>query len=404
MKTLWRVLINAAILCVSAVSFLLLTELGLRAAHFNPPEYVTTERYREVGLLYRPHSSAHWYGQLGSPSDYANVVTTNAQGLHDADHSFEKPPGVYRILFLGDSYVEAFQVPLEKAFFKIIEKELNKDPARPFGAKKVEVIAIGRSGAGSAQEILDLVDLGLKYSPDLVLAELLDQNDFKDDLFFTVRQKKPEPTKRTDFVDEFRKTREALAPYDRVLLFKNSLLNRWIAFQVMEFIRKPEAERSNREIYRTDLAIYEKPGSGLFDDSRGAWENAFKITVSNHVRMKQLAEAAGARYAVFFPDNPMIYNPACAKGIEALFPAYKGGLDYTRPISRAKAIFDRAGVPYADLNPVFEQNFRKKADKGHWQHDGHWNVHGHKLTAEYLKNYVIKNFGGRPDLPKERGL
>ncbi|PYQ23833.1 MAG: hypothetical protein DMF81_07510 [Acidobacteria bacterium] len=49
----------------------------------------------------------------------------NSHGFRDYERTWEKPPNTYRILVLGDSYVEAFQVPLERAFPALLEVRLN---------------------------------------------------------------------------------------------------------------------------------------------------------------------------------------------------------------------------------------------------------------------------------------
>ena len=49
----------------------------------------------------------------------------NREGLRDVEHQYAKPPGVFRILVLGDSFVEAMHVPLESTFPRRLEERLN---------------------------------------------------------------------------------------------------------------------------------------------------------------------------------------------------------------------------------------------------------------------------------------
>jgi len=75
--------------------------------------------------------------------EYSSKVEVNSQGWPDTEHSFEKPEGVYRILILGDSFVENFQVPFEKRFFRQLQDKLGS---------KFEIIAMGRGNTGTAQQ------------------------------------------------------------------------------------------------------------------------------------------------------------------------------------------------------------------------------------------------------------
>jgi lysophospholipase L1-like esterase len=73
-----------------------------------------------------------------------NKVQFNGWGFHDRARSNDG--GAYRILFLGDSMVEAEQVPSDATFTALVEKKL---AAR---GKPVEAINAGVSGAGTAYE------------------------------------------------------------------------------------------------------------------------------------------------------------------------------------------------------------------------------------------------------------
>src|SRR5437588_4465952 len=52
-------------------------------------------------------------GRSVKPGLYDVVVRVNSAGFRDKEHSIEKPPGVRRVALVGDSVVEALQMPFE---------------------------------------------------------------------------------------------------------------------------------------------------------------------------------------------------------------------------------------------------------------------------------------------------
>ena len=65
---------------------------------------------------------------------------------------------------LGDSFIEAFQVPFEKTVGEVLGRELSTLRGTP-----VEVLNFGVGGYGTTQELLTLKQQVWKYSPDLVV-------------------------------------------------------------------------------------------------------------------------------------------------------------------------------------------------------------------------------------------
>ncbi len=361
----------------------LAAELVLRAARLAPPDVVTPEMFGQIQAMYdRPSASFVWSGRIGQRIEFRNVVKTNSLHLHDAEHTKEKQEGTYRILFLGDSFVEALQVPLEDTFFRMLEARLNEDPPAFLGGKKAEVIAIGRSGAGAMQETVDLLSIGLSYSPDFVVALLLDQNDFKDDLFYTARTNRLKTRSRhADFWSD--PALKELKFLRRLIVLESSYLNRWLAYGLYEVSRRKRTDRELREAYETDLLIFEKHRSGTGEMAR-IWENAFRITASRHVAMKKLLETRGIGYAAVLIDNPFSYDNARQKAVYRILPRFEGRLDFTLPRDRLKELFRNQGTRFVDLNPVFEEAFHN-GKRMHFRWDGHWNKEGHRLAAAAIE-------------------
>jgi hypothetical protein len=96
-------------------------------------------------------------------SEYRHGFDTNSQGFRGfREYSLEKPSNVYRIIALGDSVTLGHGVEDDETFCAVLEKRLSQ--IRP-----TEVINMGVSGFGTAEELIQLRNIGFKYNPDLVI-------------------------------------------------------------------------------------------------------------------------------------------------------------------------------------------------------------------------------------------
>ena len=101
---------------------------------------------------------------------------TNAQGFrNDRDFLLSRQPGTLRILAVGDSHTEGFEVSQEATYSVRLEKLLAES------GKQAEVYNTGVSGFGTAEELVFLENSGLSYHPDIVVLGFF-RNDFGDNL------------------------------------------------------------------------------------------------------------------------------------------------------------------------------------------------------------------------------
>ncbi len=92
------------------------------------------------------------------------VGESNRLGFRDRDHAVAKPPGVYRIVVLGDSVGLGLKVArTEDTFPALLEKILRRR------GKNAEVINLSVTGYNTQQEVESFLEKGLAFSPDLVL-------------------------------------------------------------------------------------------------------------------------------------------------------------------------------------------------------------------------------------------
>src|SRR5437016_4900699 len=170
---------------------LALVEIGLRLIGYSYPEFYVSDARRGYSL--RPNMEG-WYRKEGEAN-----VRINSDGLRDREHWKIKPLNTFRIAVLGDSFVEALQVPFEESFCYLIEQQLRSCPAR--AGHDVEVINFGVSGYGTAQELITLRNQVWQYSPDIVLLAFTTNNDISDNVrglkkadeipYFVLRDGKP---------------------------------------------------------------------------------------------------------------------------------------------------------------------------------------------------------------------
>jgi lysophospholipase L1-like esterase len=135
-------------------------------------ELIATLIFGEQGKFPRKVIGAPWGLRTNDPhshyrhksADFTAWFTINGQGMRaERDYAYTKPPGVKRILMLGDSFTIGYEVRAESTFASVLERSLR---ARGY---TVEVLNAGVSGFGTAEEYLYLVREGLKYHPDVVV-------------------------------------------------------------------------------------------------------------------------------------------------------------------------------------------------------------------------------------------
>ena len=94
----------------------------------------------------------------------------NGAGFRDTDHVLRKPAGIERVVVLGDSVTEGYEVEWTDVFAQVLQSRLGD---------QYEVINIAAGGLNTPQEIHLFERVGSRYSPDLVVLNfVLNDVDF----------------------------------------------------------------------------------------------------------------------------------------------------------------------------------------------------------------------------------
>jgi hypothetical protein len=296
---------------------------------------------------------------------------------------------------LGDSFAEAFQVPMEQTFWTVMEQKLSSC-AGSIG-RKVEVLNFGVSGFSTARELVLLRQRVWQYNPDIVLLLVTTRND--------VRDNSPALNRYGNSPLPYFVYREGALKLDdsRLVVRSHSLffrLQQSFVGRTFDWLRTHSRVMGLLDATRdTYLWRQEQAGSkdgdgaevGLDDEvfsppTSSDWHEAWDITERLITQMRNEVKAKEAKFLVVTGSSSIQVNPDAALRNEYMKRLNVDTLFY--PDLRIKSLSDRQGVEvltlapslldYATRNQVLLHGSKETKGKGHW------NQTGHRLVGELI--------------------
>lgn len=354
-KTWWT---NGVLIVVSILASIILCEVLV--ATVVPQNLGTWGMTRDGITSHVPNLSVYL-------TQFKQVIRTNSHGMRDREHSIVKAPGTFRILILGDSFMEANQVAFEDSFASLLESELKgKLPGT------IEIVNASVSGWGTDDELTYLMRYGFEFQPDLVLLGITLHNDIQDNLaqeFHSymngeLHEKPRQDIPPVDYVilqiKEFLASHSHL--YQIILRVKNSS---WVQYEGSRLSSHVAAllskEESNEEVIRgwgmTRLLLRKMK---VETEKRGIALIAFMIPLWVQVSEEQLS--------IFLAKHQLALTEIV--------------LD--KPQLRLKEIGSQENLQTIDLLEVFRAAEQKDPGKLYLLGDGHWTAAGQYLAAKFV--------------------
>lgn len=360
---------------LSIIASLLLVEVIVRVFNLGGDYFFRHDDY--IGYIHIPNRVG-WILNRGEGSKVK--IQINSFGLRDREYSLKKPPSTKRILILGDSYAEAFQVNLEDSFEEILENMLN----RKSGQFRYEVANGGVSGFGTDNELLFYRHLGRQFSPDLVILTFV-LNDVRENSYTFEKRYKGE-VREPYFILEDGKLK--LMNYPSVRGFESlrtfvveNIHTFFYLWRFFQFRKLKENAVNENEGMPLQFEIY-LPG---YDKE---WEDAWQLTKALILQLRREVEADGAKFMlVTITQSVQLY----AKHREIYFKEFpemrNQEWDWPKPNRIISGFCAQHQITLLDLLPAFEQYAETHDQVLHYP-GGHWNALGHELTAEQLYEFI----------------
>lgn len=111
--------------------------------------------------------------------EWDHEFKVNSLGFRDSETPISKPDGVFRVLLIGDSFIEGESVPLEDTAAWLVESELTRELDR-----EIEVINMGVMSYSPLIYERVLRMKGVQLNPDLVIVAI-DMSDYQNDYSYS---------------------------------------------------------------------------------------------------------------------------------------------------------------------------------------------------------------------------
>jgi len=150
-------------------------------------ELVSSYRYDKWKEEFKENGD--WYGKLTIPSNnevlmweyrpssvgdkYGAVIETNEHGFRDVSHTLEKPDGISRIAFVGDSVTLGIGVENDATFTRLFDREIKARGS----SETVETLSFAVDGYSAIQVIELIRAKATAFDPDTVIYVMC-MNDF----------------------------------------------------------------------------------------------------------------------------------------------------------------------------------------------------------------------------------
>jgi hypothetical protein len=316
----------------------------------------------------------------------------NTEGMNDVDHTIEKPQGVYRIAVIGDSYVEAIQLPLRHAYFKVLENELQSK------GYTVEVLAFGVGGFGTLQEYYLLRDYAFKYKPDLVVLSFLTYNDVRNNSLALERSlDMPYATLDTAghlHFEPFHLRGEYVKAFEsplRSLLFDRSHLIRFI-YRLSNHSATFRNALARLGLHTPTVVGQESQDTNdelYFVEQPLEWEKAWNVTEALIRKTKEDTESHQAQFMLFSLSNDDQLSKENFSRIEKKYPRVQ--LDPELPEKRLVKFTQKENIPYLSALPSMKKLF-ERGIVVHPACHGHWSKEASKQAGIVLSEFVVEHF------------
>jgi lysophospholipase L1-like esterase len=360
----------------------ILAGIELILPRVGPRDHVTHHRFGN-----RPYALLPNADHRAVDHNFDVTFRANSLGFNDVDHALEKAPGRYRLLLLGDSFVEGYQIPAERNVARVLEARAAAD------GRSLEAIAMGISGYGQSHELATYEVVGRPFHADEVVLFFC-PNDVWNNLvgvegedgppFYTIGAD-GELVATLAGAEETPPSAAVYRKHERKPRFPGLRALRRMAKDAVRMLNR-EARGAARAGALAELPAERRPGKGerkrdvaagppgVRPDQKAMFEKLV------HAMKRDIVDRDGSRAIAVIVSGNSRQEPSRS---------------YVRLKEWVAATFAREGIATLDLDDAFRARARAERRYPSWEDDLHWNETGHAWAAEAIYAAIAPNLDSR---------
>jgi lysophospholipase L1-like esterase len=323
------------------------------------------------------------------------IIETNSEGMSWKEVTREKPQGLTRIAFVGDSFTFGNWAPsVAESFVGVVDGELR--------SKGVEVLNFGVGGYGVDDLELLIQEEVIAFQPDLVVLAFFNGNDFRDtylgigkhDVSSGTAVLRPEVILKKvppESIGDLESLEAAL---------RQKSATDWIS-RVKDGLRTYSAFA--RMLERAKDGLLERNGRGKAPSADGVFHVSRDFMGYNYWSQNPYSELAREAKDVTLAILHRIYARLRESSVDFAIVAlpYREqvyaqdatgeGFDIGLPQRHLAAFAAEKGVPYLDVLGALREFARDPANPNlYLRSDPHFTASGHRVVGELIANWLME--------------
>jgi len=332
--------------------------------------------------------------------EYRTEVSINSQGLRDPERGDPSQRSPFRILALGDSFVEGYCVALKDTVTQVLEASLARRGC------PVEVVNGGTAGYSTDQEYLFYKTEGLRYSPQVVVLFFY-YNDvpFNVEPYYT-RPRMPKPLFRLEggqlvlsnvpIPEPHSSPPGSALTHERrargstlETVSSRSALWEWLVERLASGAPKTFNRLARLGLWKP-IALEAIPAEFMvFRANRTPQiDEAWQMTRLLLEALARDVNAKGSHFALAYVPSALEVDDRIWELSRLRYGMREDRWRREAVVQRLRAIAQTAGLPLVDLTPAL-----RRANHGFWgrpyyAYDVHWNALGHSVAAHEVESFL----------------
>lgn len=267
------------------------------------------------------------------------------------------------IAIFGDSYIEAFQIDIDKSLGPVLQNKL---------APQFNVFSFGTSGAPLSQYLQLARYANQKFEPQIMVLNLI-HNDFDESIAADQYSK---------LYLRYRKINDSVFTEDVIEKSPESGLR----FRMLNATATGRYLLHNLKVQEMDFTSFFKSKPATDTASFNANIDVKKV-LAQQKDIRKVTEHILLQFKNEFPSVRLILlMDGLRKEIYENTPTEESNIVWMNTMVRELA--NQYNIEFIDLTTPFEEDYKKKQTHFESPYDWHWNEYGHQIAADALYQQI----------------